>query len=82
MSVWVRPARDGDEPWQEVPKVVGFRVDVEGEGEGITCRRDPSRDYAERERSARERLFYRVRPTHMAPESIEGRSELKVSDVL
>lgn len=31
---------------------------------------------------SRETLFYRVRPTHRSPESIEGRSELRVSDVL
>lgn len=34
------------------------------------------------EPAARERLFYRVRPTYPQPHTIEGRSDLTVADAL
>lgn len=86
MPFWIKPAGSGDnEPLQELRSVVSFRIDIEGEGAGSTYRRDA---FAEHERvtkdlrTARERLFYRMRQTYRQPHLIEDCSDFSVSDVL
>lgn len=54
-------------------------IDGWGRTDGETCP-IPKRRFDER--SARERLFYRVLATYPQPHTIEGRSELTVVDVM
>lgn len=72
MKAWI----DGPDGPHEFPRVRGLHRDIDGQ------KQVESKTYSQRERDARERLFYNARPTYLQPHLIEGRSSLTVAEVL